>query len=55
MERVTGYAPEELVGTVNIDMIHPDDLERVVTNAAADFSRSFTRPGILLFASEPEA
>jgi len=30
MERVTGYAPEELVGFVMLDMIHPEDLERVV-------------------------
>ncbi|HKH12822.1 MAG TPA: PAS domain S-box protein [Rubrobacter sp.] len=30
MERVTGYAPEELVGFVMLDVIHPEDLERVV-------------------------
>lgn len=35
MERVLGFAPEEVVGTVTLDHIHPDDLKRVVANAAA--------------------
>lgn len=30
IERVTGYAPEELIGFVMLDVIHPEDLERVV-------------------------
>ncbi|CAA9462472.1 MAG: Two-component transcriptional response regulator, LuxR family [uncultured Rubrobacteraceae bacterium] len=33
MERVTGYAPEELVGFVMLDVIHPEDLERVVAES----------------------
>lgn len=30
LERLIGYAPEELVGFVMLDVIHPEDLERVV-------------------------
>jgi PAS domain S-box-containing protein len=33
LERLTGYAPEELVGAVMLDVIHPEDLEHVVAES----------------------
>ena len=33
LERLTGYTPEELVGAVMLDVIHPEDLERVVAES----------------------
>ncbi len=33
IKRVLGYAPGELVGTVALDMLHPEDLEMVVANS----------------------
>ena len=44
IERVTGYAPEELVGFVMLDVIHPEDLERVV----AEGVEVWDSPGIAL-------
>ena len=33
LERLIGYAPEELVGFVMLDVIHPEDFERVVAQS----------------------
>ena len=30
MERLIGYTPEELVGTIAMDVVHPEDLERAI-------------------------
>ncbi|MDQ4126986.1 MAG: PAS domain S-box protein [Actinomycetota bacterium] len=41
-EWVSGYTPEEVVGTVSIEFIHPDDLGRVI----AEFTEIWSRPGL---------
>ena len=42
IERVSGYTPEEVIGTNPTEVIHPDDLERVM----AEFAEIWSRPGI---------
>ena len=42
VERVLGYPPEEMVGRVALDFIHPDDLPHV----AARFAEAVTQPGV---------
>ncbi|MGF1473316.1 MAG: PAS domain S-box protein [Rubrobacteraceae bacterium] len=41
-EKVLGYKPEELVGSLAIDLVHPDDLEMLVQV----FGRVWQEPGI---------
>jgi PAS domain S-box-containing protein len=42
VERITGYKPEELVGTNALALIHPDDLEKVTALLAQGFSSQAT-------------
>ena len=41
-ERVLGYRPENLAGVVMLDVIHPDDFERVIET----FAGVWDRPGV---------
>ncbi len=42
IERISGYTPEEVIGTPGTEAIHPDDLVRVL----AEFAEIWSRPGI---------
>ena len=48
VQRVLGYAPEELIGTQTRDLMHPDDVERV-EQAVADQFTSGARELPILF------
>jgi two-component system cell cycle sensor histidine kinase/response regulator CckA len=41
--RILGYAPEELVGTAALDLVHPDDVEAI----AAIFAAATMDPGLM--------
>jgi len=42
VERVLGYSPEEIVGTVTAEYVHHDDLQR----ALAELSEAVSKPGV---------
>jgi PAS domain S-box-containing protein len=42
IERAWGYTPEEVMGAVELELVHPDDVERV----RAEFAKIWARPGI---------
>jgi PAS domain S-box-containing protein len=42
IEGAWGYTPEEVLGTVDLEVVHPDDVERV----RAEFAEIWARPGI---------
>src|SRR5258708_30449987 len=42
--RVLGYAPEEMVGRIGFELVHPEDLARVT----ADYREVLERPGAAL-------
>ena len=44
VERVLGYAPEEMVGTNSGEYVHPDDVERALGEITALLSRPGARP-----------
>jgi PAS domain S-box-containing protein len=47
-ERVLGYRPELMVGTITAEYVHPDDLER----ALGELSEAASRPGVHAVAVE---
>ncbi|MDH5664531.1 MAG: PAS domain S-box protein, partial [Candidatus Bathyarchaeota archaeon] len=42
VQRILGYKPEELIGRLSIDVVHPDDLPKV----AEGFEEAIQKPGI---------
>lgn len=42
IERAWGYTPEEVMGAVELELVHPEDIERV----RAEFAKIWARPGI---------
>ncbi|MDH5375248.1 MAG: PAS domain S-box protein, partial [Candidatus Bathyarchaeota archaeon] len=42
VQRILGYEPEELIGRLSIDVVHPDDLPKV----AEGFEEAIQKPGI---------
>ncbi|CAA9483701.1 MAG: diguanylate cyclase/phosphodiesterase (GGDEF & EAL domains) with PAS/PAC sensor(s) [uncultured Rubrobacteraceae bacterium] len=42
VERVLGYRPEDVVGTVALDCVHPEDLEHV----SSSFAETLKKPGV---------
>jgi PAS domain S-box-containing protein len=42
IERAWGYTPEEVTGAVELELVHPDDVERV----RDEFAKIWARPGI---------
>jgi PAS domain S-box-containing protein len=42
VERVLGYPPEEMIGKVALDFVHPEDLPRVATR----FAEAVAQPGV---------
>ncbi len=42
IERAWGYTPEEVLGSVDLEVVHPEDVERV----RAEFAQIWARPGI---------
>jgi PAS domain S-box-containing protein len=42
IERAWGYTPEEVMGAVELELVHPDDVERV----RAEYAKIWARPGI---------
>lgn len=44
MERVLGYAPQELIGTQARDLMHPDDVERVEQTVAEQWAGGKEEP-----------
>jgi PAS domain S-box-containing protein len=46
IERIMGYKPEELIGVQGLNLIHPDDVEKVTTNLQTLLSGKQDRPTI---------
>ncbi|MFB0559044.1 MAG: PAS domain S-box protein [Dehalococcoidales bacterium] len=42
VQRILGYRPEELIGRLSIDVVHPDDLQKV----AEGFAEALQKPGM---------
>jgi len=42
VQRILGYRPEELIGRLSIDVVHPDDLQKV----AVGFEEALQKPGV---------
>ena len=42
IEKAWGYTPEEVMGAVELELVHPDDVERV----RAEYAKIWARPGI---------
>jgi PAS domain S-box-containing protein len=42
IERAWGYTPQEVMGAVELELVHPDDVERV----RAEYAKIWARPGI---------